>query len=298
MSAQSPPRFVDAHIHLWDLKRITYPWLTPPFADDGPNGSVQAIAQDYTLDSYFADAKGSNVSKVVHIDAGAQPSDAIRETRWLQELADKMGFPNAIVGFAALNEPSVEQVLAQHVESRHVRGIRHILNWHPDPKRSYTARDLLSDPRFAQGYSLLKKYNLSFDLQIYPGQLLNAYELIKANPDTQVIVNHLGMPVDDDKSVWMTGLKALASLPNVAIKVSGFGFIKRGWVLQDVKPLVEHVIECFGTKRVMFASDFPTDKLFNAFSQSMQAYAAIVEHYSTTERDHLFAGNAERIYRI
>jgi len=42
--------FVDAHVHLWDLKRIHYPWLTPPFGSDGPNGSVEAIARDYLLD--------------------------------------------------------------------------------------------------------------------------------------------------------------------------------------------------------------------------------------------------------
>jgi predicted TIM-barrel fold metal-dependent hydrolase len=298
MSNQTPQRFIDAHIHLWELKRIHYPWLTPPFSDDGPNGSVEPIAHDYTLDNYFADAKGFNVNKVVHIDAGANPADAILETRWLQQLADNTGFPNAIVGFAALNEPNVEHVLAQHIESRNVRGIRHIINWHPDPKRTYTPRDLLNDAAFARGYGLLKKFKLSFDLQIYPGQMAGAYGLIKANPDTQVIINHMGMPVDDDKSTWKNGLAMLASLPNVAIKVSGFGFIKRNWALNDIKPLVEYVLECFGTHRVMFASDFPTDKLFNSFSQSMQAYAAIVEHYSATERDNLFAANAERIYRI
>ena len=37
--------FIDAHVHLWDLDRIAYPWLTPPFAVDGPNGSVEPIAR-------------------------------------------------------------------------------------------------------------------------------------------------------------------------------------------------------------------------------------------------------------
>ena len=53
--------FVDAHIHLWDLTRIRYPWLTPPFDDNGPNGSVEAIAHTYLLDDYLADAKAWNV---------------------------------------------------------------------------------------------------------------------------------------------------------------------------------------------------------------------------------------------
>ncbi len=44
--------FIDAHVHLWDLKRIRYAWLTPPFSPDGPNGSVEAIAHTYLLDDY------------------------------------------------------------------------------------------------------------------------------------------------------------------------------------------------------------------------------------------------------
>ena len=76
-------RFVDAHVHLWQLDRLRYPWLTPPFSDDGPNGSVEAIATDYGLDDYLADAAGYPVEKLVHIDAGAHPDDALAETKWL-----------------------------------------------------------------------------------------------------------------------------------------------------------------------------------------------------------------------
>jgi len=55
------PPFVDAHVHLWDLSHIRYPWLMPPFAEDGPNGSVEPIAKDYGLDDYLADARGWDV---------------------------------------------------------------------------------------------------------------------------------------------------------------------------------------------------------------------------------------------
>jgi predicted TIM-barrel fold metal-dependent hydrolase len=159
-------RFVDAHIHLWKLDQIAYPWLTPPFSSDGPNGSVAPIAQDYGVADYLADAVGTPVVKAVHIDAGARPEDAIRETRWLQSLADEGGYPHAIVGFAPLNDPDVERILAQHVESPNVRGIRHIINWHPNPRYTYTPRNLLEDDTFARGYALLAQYGLSFDMQI------------------------------------------------------------------------------------------------------------------------------------
>ncbi len=294
----SLPRFVDAHMHLWQLDRLAYPWLRPPFADDGPNGSVAAIAHDYELKDYFGDAGAHRPVKIVHIDAGAGAGDALEETRWLQSLADDGGFPHAIVAFAGLDDPDVERLLAAHTMSANVRGIRHILNWHPDPKRTYTPRDLLDDEAFARGYGLLAKYGLSFDLQIYPNQMQKAAALAARHPDIPVILNHMGMPVDLDRTEWRAGMKALAGLPHVAVKISGFGFIDRAWTMDAMRPLVLETIRLFGMDRVLFASDFPTDKLWNSYARALDAYDAITLDFSADERAALFGRNAERIYRI
>ena len=296
-------RFVDAHVHLWQLDWLRYPWLTPPFADDGPNGSVEAIATDYVLRDYFADASGYPVEKLVHIDAGAHGDDALAETRWLQSLADDGGKPNAIVAFAALNDPDVERLLAAHAENANVRGIRHILNWHADPRRTYTPANLLDDDAFARGYALLAKYNLSFDLQIYPGQMKQAAALAAKHPDVPVILNHMGMPildqhVDTGLTEWREGLAALAALPHAAVKISGMGFVDRQWTIESVRPLILQTIETFGPNACAFASDFPTDKLFNTYGQALDAYDDITKDFSDDERDALFAGTAERIYKI
>ena len=300
-------RFVDAHVHLWQLDNLSYPWLTPPFSDDGPNGSVAAIAHDYGLGDYFRDAAGYNVVKAVHIDAGADAGDAVAETRWLQGLASEewaeagSGFPQAIVAFAALNAPDVEHLMARHVESPNVRGIRHIINWHPDPKKTYTSKNLLDDDAFTRGYTLLAKYRLSFDLQIYPNQMEQAYRLARANPDVPVILNHTGMPVDRDAAgvaAWKSGMHLLASLPHVATKISGLGFIDRHWTDAAMRPVVLETIEAFGTDRSLFASDFPTDKLFNSYGRQLDFYDDLTRDFSAAERDALFAANAERIYRI
>jgi predicted TIM-barrel fold metal-dependent hydrolase len=295
------PPFVDPHVHLWDLSHIRYAWLSPPFSDDGPNGSVEPIAKDYGLDDYLADASGWDVRGIVHIDAGAHPDDALKETGWLQAMADARGLPSGIVAFAALESPDLESLLAQHVAHRSVRGIRHIINWHADPRRTYSESDITTSDAWMQGFGLLAGYGLSFDLQAYPGQFAHLATLIAKHPDTQVIIDHAGMAIPDDTDGWRTwrrGMTALAALPNVAVKISGMGFTWRPWDVDQARPYVLETIDLFGTDRAMFASNFPTDKLFGSFDKHLGGYDAITAGFSSGERHALFAGNANRIYRL
>jgi len=291
-------RVVDAHVHLWELNHIRYPWLTPPFSDDGPNGSVKTIATPYLLENYLTDAQDISIQKIVHIEAGAHAEDALKETQWLQTMADTAGFPQAIVAHAPLNNKNVEALLEEQDQYKNLRGIRQIINWHPNPNLTYTAKNLLDDPAFQRGYQLLNTFGLSFDLQIYPNQMRQAYELSKANPHVPVIINHMGMPVDRNKEEWQQGMALLSSLPHAFVKISGFGFIDRKWSHGDMSDLILQTIDKFGTDRVMFASDFPTDKLFNSFGQAFTTYAQVALAFSEAEREALFAANAERIYRI
>lgn len=295
------PPFVDAHVHLWDLDRLHYAWLSPPFGDDGPNGSVEAIAHTYLLDDYLAEARAWDVRGIVHVDAGADAASALAETEWLQGIADDRGLPSGIVAFAALDDPRVEALLEAHAAHASVRGIRHIVNWHPDPRRTYTPRDVTGEAAWASGFALLGKYGLSFDLQCYPAQMPGVAKLLARHPDTPVIVNHAGMGVDTDEAgvaAWRAGMKALAELPHVATKLSGFGFIHRGFDPERIRPYLLDAIDIFGTDRSLFASDFPTDRLFGSFDAHLDAYDALTAAFSDDERRALFGGNANRIYRL
>ncbi|HXS07063.1 MAG TPA: amidohydrolase family protein [Rhizomicrobium sp.] len=293
--------FVDAHVHMWDLSRIHYPWLSPPFRNDGPNGSVEPIARNYLLEDYTEDSKNWDVRGMVHVDAGADASAALDETAWLQAMADARGLPNAIVAFAGLNDPNLEKILEVHAESPNVRGIRHIVNWHKDPGRSYTARDVTGDPQWAKGFAALAKYGLSFDLQAYPGQFSGLARLVARHPEIPVIINHLGMPVitdEDGISRWRSGMRALAASPHVCVKLSGVGFIRRDWTIDLIRPFLLEAIDMFGPGRCLFASDYPTDKLFGSFDRHLDAYSEIVSAFSEDERRAMFGGNAVRVYRM
>jgi predicted TIM-barrel fold metal-dependent hydrolase len=289
--------FVDAHVHLWDLERISYPWLTPPFSDDGPNGSVEPIARSYLLDDYLADAAAWNVAGIVHVDAGAAASAAVQETEWLQGLARERGMPQAIVAFAALDDPDVERVLERQAAFPNVRGIRQIVNWHRDKRRTYTARDATADEAWQRGFDLLGRYGLSFDLQCYPGQFANVAAAIARNPGTPVILNHCGMPVDG-LDHWRSEIVRLTALPNVFVKMSGFGFIDRAWAEEGILPFALELIDRFGPHRVLFASDFPTDKLFSSFERILTTFHTVASAFADDERRAMFGRNADRVYRL
>jgi len=303
------PKIVDAHIHLWDLKRLSYAWLTPPFSDDGPNGNVEPIAKTYLLADYLKDAAGWTIEAAVHVDAGAAANETLDETRFIAEIAASAPFPLVHVAYAALDDPKVEPLLAAHAEHGIVRGIRQILNYHPDPKKTYSARDLLGTAEFERGFSLLKTYRLSFDLQIYPGQMERAAKLAARHPETVLVLNHAGMAILDDPAppvgrdadglrLWRAGMKTLAARPNVFVKLSGFGIVDPDWTEDSIRPFVLETIDMFGPKRAMFASDVPTDKLHATFDRLMESYARLTAAFSEAERARLFSGTAKEVYRL
>ncbi len=293
---------VDAHMHLWDLRRVRHPWLTPPLSV-GIAGDVSPIARDYLLDDYLGDAAdaGVDVRKIVHIEAGAHPADALAETQWLQDLADARSFPHAIVAHAELEKPGAAELIERHAAHGNVRGIRQILNWHPDPAKTYTPRDLLADEGWRAGLSRLKRHGLSFDLQIYPAQMPDAARLASYHPDTILILNHTGMPAERDAvglEAWRTGMRLLAAQPNVMVKISGLAMLDWRWSEASLRPFVLETLEIFGAERTMIASNFPVDRLFGSFGQFYAAYTRILAGASAAERANLLANTAERVYRI
>jgi predicted TIM-barrel fold metal-dependent hydrolase len=293
---------IDPHHHLWDLGHNQYPWLQARPLDPRLEGNVAAIAKDYLLKDYLVDATNQNVVKSVHVECGWDPSNPVGETEWLQRLADQHGYPHGIVARAALDADDVEEVLAGHVRHRNVRGIRHIINWHPDPVKTYVDRpDLIRTKAWRHGFGWLRRFGLSFDLQLYPAQMRDAAELANANPDTLIILNHAGMPIDRDEAGiqgWRRGIQELATAPNVAVKISGLGTVDWHWTVDTIRPFVLQTIEAFGVSRCMFASNFPVDKLFSDFDTLYGAFREITRSFSTDERRMLFHDNAERFYRL
>jgi predicted TIM-barrel fold metal-dependent hydrolase len=291
---------VDPHIHLWDLKTHHYPWLANP--QTSFVGDARDLKHDYLLADLLRDAEDIDVLKLVHVDANHDPADPVEETRWLQSIADKDGMPNGIVAGADLSADNAEQVLEAHAAFANTRGIRQILNVHDNKLYDYVGRHYMREPQWRKHFGLLKRFGMSFDLQLYPSQMEEATQLAREHADTQFIVNHAGMFVDRNSThgyrAWREGMRMLAACPNVAVKVSGFAMFDHDWTIESLRPYVHETIDTFGIDRAMFASNFPVDRLFGTYTALWNAYAHIVGDSSESEKQALFVRNAERIYRI
>lgn len=295
-------KIVDAHHHLWDLKANHYPWLHDPktprlYGDHAP------ICRDYVLTDYLADIGGLEIVKSVHVQADHDFAEPVRETRWLQSIADKAdnprGFPHAIVAFADLAGDNAAEILEAHCQSPNMRGIRQALNGIvTNPARH---PDILNDDRWRANVGLLGRSGLSFDLQVLPVQMASAAQLIDRFPELPFVLLHVGLPMDqsaDGLRHWRGGLRNLAERPNLDVKISGFGMFDRKWTTESIRPLVMTTIETFGARRVMFGSNFPVDGMMASFDRVWQAYIEITSAFSDDEKRMMFADNACRFYRI
>ena len=292
---------VDPHIHLWDTGRLGYRWLANPQVNF--SGDHRLLPQRHAVAEFLRAADGIKVLQSVHVEAN--PDDVVGEVQWLQSLADdpvNLGHPHGIVAGAHLEAPDAAGILERLSAYPNLRGIRQILNRHPDPRYNYVGRDYLLEPTWRNNLAAIGRYGWSFDLQLYPAQAPAAIEVIAAHPEMIFIVNHAGMVVDHTdagaRQEWVAALRALARYPNVALKISGLVMFDHHWSIDSVRPRVLAALDCFGAGRCMFASNFPIDGLHASYAGLWHAYASILQGASDAERAALFCGNARRYYRL
>jgi predicted TIM-barrel fold metal-dependent hydrolase len=295
---------VDAHQHLCQLSAASYPWLEGPRVERY-HGDDVALRRDYLLNDYRADAGeldalGFRLAGSVHVENGA--ADPARESRWIDTIIAEHGVPSVQVVKVDLASPTAREQLAVHAAIPSVRGVRHILNWHPDPVLTHRDRpDLITDPSWLAGFGALREFGFSFDLQVFPAQLGQAATLAADHGDIPIVLDHAGMPIDRDPDAldrWKRDLTAVAAQPNTAVKISALGTNDHRWTVESIRRIVLDTIEVFGPARCMVGSNFPVDGLYSTFGELFAAFDLITAGFAAGERVDLFAGTARRFYRI
>jgi predicted TIM-barrel fold metal-dependent hydrolase len=292
---------IDAHHHFWDLSLAKHPWLCETPRILFRYGDYSSICRDYLIEEYKRDVNRLNVVKTVHMEAEWDPMNPLGETEWVHELHDKTGYPHAIVGQIWFDRDDVDAILAGHAGYPLMRSVRQKPKSSPSPETVTTgAPGSMGDSWFRDGYALLSRYGLHYDLQTPWWHLGEAAALARDFPDTLIILNHTGLPSDRSEaglSGWRAAMAEFADQPNTAVKISGICVPGCEWTPDLNRGVVLDTIALFGVERCMFASNFPVDGVCASFEDIFNGFRQIVSGFSETDQRKLFHDNAARIYR-
>jgi len=295
-------QIIDAHHHLWDLRRNYYPWLTDKPKRSEILGDYLGIRRTYLPEDYRRDAAGFNIVKTVHVEAEHDRNEQVRETAWLHEMHAEHGFPNAVVGHVWFTDPECDAKLAAHRAFPLFRGIRSKPLTSEHPGENLRGKPgTMDDPKWRAGYALLARHGLSFDLRVPYWHLDEAAELARDFPDTPVALNHTGYPWDrstEGLRGWRKSMEQLACSPNVHVKVSELGLPNAPWTVEGNRGVVFDAISIFGIERCMFGSNFPVAGLFAPYDTILNGMFEMLKDRPRAELNAFFCGNAKRFYRI
>jgi len=277
---------IDTHLHVWDPQRLRYPWL-----DD-----IHLLNKPYLLDDYDRACGPVAVEKMVFLQAEVDFSQFQEEADWVDSLAEQDSRLQGIVPWAPLElgaaaRPALEKLAA----NPRVKSIRRIIQFEPDI-------EFCLRPDFVRGVQLLGEYGLNFDICIHHPQMANTIKMVAQCPDVQFILDHIGKP--DIKAglldPWRAEIKILSQFPNVWCKISGLvtEADHDNWTREQLKPYIDHVIDCFGFDRVMYGGDWPVAYQATAYPRWVETLAWAVEGCTDDELRKLFRDNAVAFYRL
>jgi L-fuconolactonase len=279
-------RIVDAHLHVWETDRFDYAWLH----------DVPALDRPMTFPELAADrgAGAAHVDGFVFVQADCRPDQALAEVDWVTTISAE-GPVVGIVAFAPLeNGDAVAGDLDDLGERPLVVGVRRLLQSEP---AGFSASE-----SFRAGVRALAERSFAFDACVTESQLSDVVALADAAPDVTIVLDHLGKPdiAAGSPSRWRETIADLARRPNVVCKVSGLPPQTGGdaWTLDTIRPSLDTVLDAFGPDRLLFGSDWPASNGQTTYDRWLDAVVEWSSPLSEDERAALFAGTAERVYRL
>ena len=344
-----PKKVIDAHHHFIDTTA-------------GNNDLIKKMAGelvyhpcDYKRDVMDALKRELNVDLIGSIHVEAIPNNGAKEVRWAEQLLmhqslmedNNASFVKGYVGSVNLASDNAKKEMMDLVNATpKVKGVRWILDCvgpYGDGNTATHVATIRHDgidylrhgenggvmKEFERGYQLLENYNLSFDLQCAPAQLLQAAELATKYPNIPLVIDHLGKPrkiteyenfnstLDtlEEIKVWRKGMKAMAEIPHVYVKLSMLGYIAPGWIADAekevlVKSLVLEVVKLFCPPRCMMAFNWfkngalsDSDGFSNVGPDAVTYYRKLTswlkdDNYDENDLEWIFFKTAQTFYHL
>ena len=122
--------------------------------------------------------------------------------------------------------------------------------------------------------------------------------LFDAHPDLRAVVDHGMKPGIAAREIdaWADGIRRIADATPVRCKLSGLlTEAAPGDGAAELRPYVDHLVDCFGPDRLMWGSDWPVLELASDYRRWFDAARGLVPESMHAA---VFEGVAEAFYRL
>jgi L-fuconolactonase len=274
---------IDAHQHFWRLDRGDYGWLSPALAP---------LYRDYLPADLEPALRRSGVQSTILVQA----APTVAETRFLFELAHAHDFIAGVVGWADFDDAKVADQIDDLAADAKLVGLRPMIQDIAD------TRWMLAE-HLAPAFVAMIDHDLVFDALVLPRHLTALRELVGRYPDLIVVLDHgakppLGRQASGDLAAWKCHISALARESQIVCKLSGLVTEAGGADPALLREATDHLLDCFGTERLMWGSDWPVCELVCSYDTWRATTDSLLASLTDAQRAFIHSATARRIYGI
>ena len=270
---------IDAQVHAYERNHPGRPWH-----------SVLAGPPEVTGDQMVAAMDAVGVDGAILVS----PFSLYRyDASYALEVHAKHPGRFALVKPVDPNDTAVAETIAEWAATPGTVGVRIMLNREasPDP----------ADPGLNRVLAAAARHALPVNLLAW-GRLDQARELAARNPDTQVVIDHLGLqqpfapPPPAEPFADLPQVLALAERPNIAIKITGAGTLSHEpFPYRDIWEPLGRIFDAFGLDRCLWGTDWTRAVSLLTYEQGVEAFR-VTDRLSDGDRATLMGGTAARVY--
>ncbi len=135
------------------------------------------------------------------------------------------------------------------------------------------------------------------------GKLPLLGELARRHPETQVVIDHVGIaqppepPAPPEPFADLANVVSLAACDNVVIKISGACTLShQPFPYTDIWEPLRKIFDAFGLERCMWGTDWTRATKLLTYEQGVEAFR-VTDQLSDSERSALMGGSLAKIYK-
>ena len=273
-------RTIDVQVHAYEHNHPGRPWVGQLHGPQSANGDEMTAAMD------AVGVDGAIIVSTFNLYR-YDPSYALDcYRRWPDRFR--------VVKPIDATDPGIDDIVADWAKVPGAVGVRLMLR---DEQLSDPA-----DPRLNRAFAAAGRHGLPVNFLCW-GKLDDGTRLVAQNPDTVVVIDHLGLlqpnapPPFEAPWADLPKLLALAAYPNARVKISGACTLSREpYPYNDIWEPVLRIIDAFGLDRCMWGTDWTRTSGVLNYEQGVAPFRNSTR-LSASDKAQLMGGTVEKVYK-